>query len=336
MLTLPDPQQGPVADLVLEGGGVLGVAHVGALQVLDRADYRFARVAGSSVGALVGALVAGGMTVARISEVLSELDFTSLIDRSLIDRVPVFGPLASIVFDNGVYEGDELRRVVSDLLREECGVETFADLRIEGSEQLPIEQRYRLVVTATDTTRGELVRLPWDYERLYGLDPDTMPVADAVRASTSIPFFFEPVHLRATGGRESTLVDGGVLSNFPIDLLDRRDGDPPRWPTFGIKLLPTLPARSDQLIPGLGLLQHGPVGLAADLVTTLLVGRDQARLALPWVAARTIRVDTGSTSPVDFTITPHEVEELLAAGRTAATKFLDQWDFEDYVRTFRL
>lgn len=106
VLSLPDPDHGLVADLVLEGGGVLGVAHVGALEVLDRAGYRFARVAGSSVGALVGALVAGGLSVARISEVLSELDFTSLTDRSPIDRIPILGPLASIVLDNGVYEGD--------------------------------------------------------------------------------------------------------------------------------------------------------------------------------------------------------------------------------------
>ncbi len=315
---------------------MLGVAHVGALEVLDDAGYRFARVAGSSVGAVVGALVAGGMSVARMSEILSGLDFRSLTDRSLIDRVPVLGPLASIVLDNGVYEGDELRRLVADLLRDECGVETFADLRIAGTEHLPIEERYRLVVTATDTTRGELVRLPWDYQRLYGLDPDTMPVADAVRASASIPFFFEPVQLRSADGIVSTLVDGGVLSNFPIDLLDRRDGKAPRWPTFGIKLLPVLPGQADRLLPGLGLLQHGPVGLAADLVTTVLVGRDQARLSLPWVAARTIRVDTGSISSVDFGITPDEVAGLRVAGRTAATTFLATWDFEQYVQEFRL
>ena len=315
---------------------MLGVAHVGALEVLDRAGYRFARVAGSSVGAVVGALVAADMPVARISEVLSGLDFGSLTDRSLIDRVPVLGPLASIVLDNGVYEGDELHRLVADLLRDECGVETFADLRIAGTDHLPVEQRYRLVVTVTDTTRGELVRLPWDYERLYGLDPDTMSVADAVRASASIPFFFEPVQLRAADGLVSTLVDGGVLSNFPIDLLDRRDGKAPRWPTFGVKLLPVLPGQADRLLPGLGLIQHGPVGLAADLVTTVLVGRDQSRLSLPWVAARTIRVDTGSISSVDFGITPDEVAGLLEAGRTAATSFLATWDFEQYVQEFRL
>ena len=63
-----------------------------------------------------------------------------------------------------------------------------------------------------------------DYRRV-GLDPDEQPVADAVRASMSIPFFFRPVSLRATSGLTSTLVDGGLLSNFPIDSLDRTDGE---------------------------------------------------------------------------------------------------------------
>ena len=105
------------------------------------------------------------------------------------------------------------------------GVSTFADLAITD-RNLPPEQRYRLVVTVADVTLGQLIRLPWDYERVYGLDPDEQSVADAVRASTAIPFFFRPATLTSAEGRTSTLVDGGLLSNFPIDSLDRTDGSP--------------------------------------------------------------------------------------------------------------
>ena len=56
----------------------------------------------------------------------------------------------------------------------------------------------------------------------------------------SIPFFYEPVRFtgRDDQGKEvqSYMVDGGMLSNFPIEVFDRTDGKPPRWPTFGIKL----------------------------------------------------------------------------------------------------
>lgn len=73
-----------------------------------------------------------------------------------------------------------------------------------------LERRYRLVVTAADVTTGQLVGLPWYYRRVYGLDPDEQPVADAVRTAPSIPFFCRPVPLTAANGLTSTLVDGGL------------------------------------------------------------------------------------------------------------------------------
>src|SRR5437879_9929986 len=100
------------------------------------------------------------------------------------------------------------------------------------------EQHYKCVVMTSDVTRGERVRFPWHYA-VYGKDPDEQLVADAVRCSMSIPFFFDPVKFdyeAKDGPRASYMVDGGMLSNFPIDVFDRTDGRPPRWPTFGIKL----------------------------------------------------------------------------------------------------
>ena len=70
---------------------------------------------------------------------------------------------------------------------------------------------------------------PWDLES-YGIDPDKFSVARAVHASSAIPYVFEPVRV---GG--ATWVDGGLLSNFPVELFDRPDAQP-RWPTFGIRL----------------------------------------------------------------------------------------------------
>ena len=52
----------------------------------------------------------------------------------------------------------------------------------------------------------------------------------------SIPFFYEPVKLDNAKHKACWFVDGGMLSNFPVDVFDRTDGQPPRWPTFGIKL----------------------------------------------------------------------------------------------------
>ena len=278
------------ADLVLEGGGVLGIGHVGAISALENAGYSFPRVAGTSAGSIVGALVAAGMRSSRITEIMTTVNYRRFADRALLDRVPVGGPLLSLLMDNGVFEGDHLREWLGNLLVDECGVETFGDLAIDDpGSSLPPERRFRLVVTATDVTRGELVYFPWDYERTYSLEPSRQLVVDAVRASMSIPFFYEPATLVGSDETSSTLVDGGVLSNFPIDILDRTDGRPPRWPTFGVKLLPRLPLDAAKLFPIAGLFKHGPVALAANLAVTAIVGRDQAHLAKPWVKIRTIK-----------------------------------------------
>lgn len=324
------------ADLVLEGGGVLGIGHVGALSVLEDAGYSFPRVAGTSAGSIVGALVAARMPVARITEIMKTVNYRRFTDRSLLDWVPVGGPLLSLLIDDGVFEGDELREWLGNLLADECGVETFDDLAIEDpGSSLPPERRYRLVVTATDVTRGELVHFPWDYERTYGLEPGRQLVVDAVRASMSIPFFYEPVTLAGADGSSSTLVDGGVLSNFPIDIFDRTDGRTPRWPTFGVKLLPVLPMDAAKLVPIAGLFKHGPVALASNLAMTTIVGRDQAHLAKPWVKVRTMQVDTAGVNPVDFGISQAQAAALFENGQATASRFLKQWNWEHYLATFR-
>ena len=192
------------------------------------------------------------------------------------------------------------------------------------------------MVTVSDLTLGQLVRFPWDYRSVYGLDPDTMPVADAVRASMSIPFFFRPVTLtHATTKLASTLVDGGLLSNFPIDSLDRTDGREPDWPTFGVTLLPNLPAGADKVIPLLALPLPGGLHLLEQVIATTLVGRDQGYLNQPWVSARTIRVDSTQVGVLDFGITPEETQALYRKGYQAAQAFLATWEWPAYVQRFR-
>src|SRR5918996_1632812 len=234
------------ADLVLEGGGVKGIGLVGATATLARAGYTFPRVAGTSGGAVVAAFLVplqrAGEPVQRLEDVARSVDYRRLRDRGVIGRAA--GPLArlvdafSLAVDEGGFEGDYLRTWVRGALGD-LGVRTFGDLRADDPDSgLPPNQRYSLLVTASDVSRKRFVRLPWDYP-LYGLDPDEQEVADAVRASASIPFFFEPVTLRSRRTDDapaavSTLVDGGVLSNFPIAVFDRTDVRPPRWPTFGV------------------------------------------------------------------------------------------------------
>jgi NTE family protein len=321
-------------DLVLEGGGVKGIGLVGAAARI-RQDYDVARVAGTSVGALVAALVAAGYTPDEMRAEMAEFEFTKVPHPDLLDRIPVVGPLTSAVWQRGVYETTWVRDWLALRLAAK-GVRTFADLRMPDEDSsLPPAKRYRLVVTATDVTSGELRYLPWDYDR-YGLKADEQSVADAVAASIAIPFYFEPITvMNARTGRRHTLVDGGVLSNFPITVFDRTDAVEPRWPTFGIKIIPRLPEGNSELLPGLGFLPVPGVRHLEAVIATIVVGRDQTTLSEPGVAARTMQVDTTGVGVVEFDIPDDKRDRLLAEGKATAERFLAGWDFEDYKRRYR-
>ena len=80
-----------IVDLVLEGGGVRGIALAGAIEVLEEHGLKPNRVAGASAGAIVGALVAAGMPAKRLHETMMTLDYTRFLDESDVGRIPVIG-----------------------------------------------------------------------------------------------------------------------------------------------------------------------------------------------------------------------------------------------------
>lgn len=325
-------------DLVLSGGGVKGIGLVGAVVAVLDAGHSVKRVSGVSAGSLVGSILAAAskgdqLTAQDLKELALNLPFRKFRDPSA--PLPLVGQAWGLLHESGLYRGDFAHEWVRGELKN-LGVTTFGDLAL-SDKQLPAERRYRLVVTVTDVTTGQLVRLPWDYRRVYGLDPDDQLVADAVRASMSIPFYFRPVSLTSADGITSTLVDGGVLSNFPIDSFDRFDGKPPRWPTFGVTVMPNLPEGNDQLIPGVGVLRllGPPSVLLEQLITTMFVGHDQTYLNQPWVSARTIRVDSTSVNFLDFDISRKDAQALYAKGYAAAQDFLSTWNWVEYLERFR-
>jgi len=305
-----------LCDLVLEGGGVKGIGLVGAAEVLDKAGYSFQRIAGTSAGAIVGSLLASGMPIERLVELMQSIDYNKFQDPSTLDHLGPVGKVASLVFQKGIYQGDYLHHWLSDQLAS-IGVRTFADLKLNEpwAQKLPPEQRYKLVVITSDVTQGRMVRLPWDYAELYGLDPDKQLVANAVRASMSIPFFYKPFKLQG-----KLLVDGGLLSNFPIDLFDTTN----KWPTFGLKLS----ARSDALT------HTNPTSNTLTFTTaileTLINAHDQMHIDDPATQKRTIFIDTFHIKATDFSITPEQQQALYQSGNTEATTFLQTWDYPSW------
>jgi NTE family protein len=306
------------ADLVLEGGGSLGIAHVGALSAFEEYGFEFTRVAGTSVGAIVGAFVVAGMKSAQLLELMHELIAKRMFkDRGPLGRVPVLGPAGSLLFKSGLFRNDRLARWIRERL-EERGVTTFESLRFHDAGA-SAEPRYKFVVISVDLSKGKLLRLPMDYAS-YGLIPDEQRVADALRASMSIPFFYRPYHLEQAPGRP-VLADGVVLNNFPIDTFDRVDQGPSPRPIFGVKLLPKLPPPSYMnAVPFARFI--GPARLLEQMLATMIVGQDHAYLDQQWVDERTVRVDTHGISPLDFRLETATQQLLYDNGRQAALDFL--------------
>jgi NTE family protein len=328
----------PQADLVLEGGGMKGIGLLGAVLRLMREGYTFPRVAGTSAGAIVAAFLAAGADEEELAGAMDRLDYSQVPDRAS-PGIPGLSEGVSLLREAGAYEGDYIHDFIERELAT-LGVTTFRKLRrtdpgADGG--LVDSQRYKLVVMATDVTRGRLLRLPWDYP-LLGLDPDEQNVAGAVRASISIPLYFEPVTIRDGGGEPTTLVDGGVLSNFPIEAFDRTDSAEPRWPTLGVKVIPELPAGNAQLlprIPRIAVSALPPLRMLERVAATAIVGNDQTYLERPCVRRRAIQVDTGAVGIVEFDAPQATRAAVRAGGEEAAAEFLRDWDWDAYKRDCR-
>lgn len=271
-------------DLVMEGGGVLGIALVGYTYALESVGIRFLGVGGTSAGAINAMLVGAVDKPAnpksvKILEVLADLNMFEFVDgdsdaRDFI-KAMVEGAGAvkmgwkgmqvidNILEDLGLNPGDEFQRWLSKNLAD-CGIRTLADLN-KRTHTLPKSLKNRsgkkitpkaadpkvAVVSAEISTETKVV-FP-EMAELYFKEPLKVNPAVFVRASMSIPGFFFPMRLRnlpkgeeakkrwdkmaGYRGRlpgEVFFVDGGIMSNFPIDLFHA--SGTPTAPTFGVKL----------------------------------------------------------------------------------------------------
>lgn len=318
------------ADLVLEGGGVKGAGLAGAVTALG-SQFEFHRVAGTSAGAIVASFVAAGLTD-QLESIMVSTNFATFEDEGggFLRHLGRVGQGEQVLFHEGIYKGEALHTWIASTLAK-GGVHTWGDLRAPGTDQnTPVEERYRLVVIVSDISRGRMLRLPWDYVTLLGEDPDSMPVADAVRASASIPFFFRPWHLPvrkdlADGHDKLVLTDGGMLSNFPIELFDE-DTD---HATIGVKLSAHLTLQQQGWNASDDVLSLGKA-----LIATMCTAHDQLYVDRDSVSARTVFVDTSGVSSTDFKLSAATKQSLYDKGAAAAREFLGTWDFQAWKKQY--
>ncbi|NOJ93801.1 patatin-like phospholipase family protein [Corallococcus coralloides] len=306
-----------------------GIGLAGAFAVLDERGYQPQHLAGASVGAITAALVAAGYRGEELKQTVLGLDFRQFMDKGWEDKLHLIGKGLSLLLDQGIYEGKRFRDWMDKRLATQ-GVHTFKDLRTESADP---RWSSRLQVIVSDLTTHRMLVLPRD-AHLLGLDPLELKVSDAVRMSMSIPGFFEPVKVKNPNTHEEhVLVDGGLLSNFPVWLFDC-EGEEPAWPTFGLMLVE--PDPKDTFPEG----SHGMHGLKGliklfhELVETLLEAHDRFYLERAQFA-RTLTIPTLGVRTTEFDIKPERALALYDSGRKAAEAFLAAWDFQAYVEEFR-
>lgn len=292
-------------DVVFSGGGVKAFAFAGAIEVLEKAGYRFKRLGGTSAGAIVAALLAAGYTSDEIKKHMEALEPALLLDRKADGfRFPFFKWL-KLYWRMGLFSGNAFEKWMKQLLLAK-GVDTFADLP-SGA----------LSIIVSDISRGEMVVLPDNLDQ-YGIDPNTFSVARAVRMSCSLPFFFEPIALYNQKGEKCLMIDGGILSNFPLWLFDSGDALPER-PFLGLQLSNKSEVMMSRKI-------KNAIELFRGLFTTMREAHD-AKYISKYKTSNIIFIPVNHVETADFGLSKEERERLAKIGKEKAERFLKKWTY---------
>lgn len=203
--------QRPKIGLVLSGGGAKGLAHIGAIKVLEEAGIVPDYIAGTSMGSIVGALYALGYTADEISEINHSINWSNYLTNNMplnnigmdekhgygrfIGEFPIKG--RKVRLPSGMVESQALWNLFHEL--------TWPAANIQHFDSLPIPFR----CCASDIIHG----------KIKTFDSGSLP--QAMRASMAIPAFFTPVIENDT----TIYVDGGIGNNFPVDEVIKMGAD---------------------------------------------------------------------------------------------------------------
>ena len=326
-------QQVKYRNLIMEGGGIRGIAYGGALNELQNRGIlqEIERVGGTSAGAIQAMLLAIGYTPAEITQVTYETDIKKFAD----GRFFFVGGILRLLNKYGWYRGERFSNFLGELLKRKG---LSPDLTLAERHQLASKQNFRdLYVMGTNLSRQKAEVLS------YETYPN-MKVRDAVRISMSIPLYFKAVGIDSTGkvvplkksppAGVSIMVDGGVTANFPIHIFDE-----PRYfkakdslelakginpETLGLRLDRPEQIAYDRQQGGLAPYQiSGFNDYMSAFYTMVLENLNRATLK-PEDWQRTISINTLQYTPRIKKMLVADKEPLLKSGEEAVKEFFDQ------------
>ncbi len=282
-------------NLVFKGGGVLGIAYAGAIEVLEDNQIlqQVQRVAGTSAGAITAALVSLKYNAAQILQIVKTTNFKSFEDK--------FNPLR-IATKYGLYEGETFLTWMQKCITDKGlpATATFLDFQKAGFLDLH--------VFSTDLNTQGLK------EFSVATTPNVV-VAEAVRASMSIPLFFEAWTFTNNNPDNHIYVDGGTIYNYPITTFD--SGDEPNMQTLGFYLTnltgssPVSTLQYDQLFQ-----------YVKDLFDTMMSAQVIDFDEDPTEKQRTVIIDDFGISATNFALTDAQEQQLYNSGKQYTTEYL--------------
>ena len=181
-IVLPTPATRPRTILVLGGGGMKGMAHIGVWRALEESGIRPDAIIGTSIGALVGGLIAGGLGWREMHAIAARLTKDDIV--KVNRRAVIFGG----VREDAVFMGNHFRQYIARTIP----IHDFTEA------QIPFRVNAVSLVSGEEVWFGTGVR-------------EDVPMADALYASSALPIYFPPANIG-----EDYLVDGGVLDVFAI------------------------------------------------------------------------------------------------------------------------
>jgi NTE family protein len=318
--------QPQIENLVFEGAGIRGVAYGGVIGELEKAGLMqgVVRVAGTSAGAITAMMLALGYNSAEITAIISETKFQRFND----GQYAFFGGLHRLKNHYGWYKADAFDKWLEGIIAAKTG-----DPEISFS-QLKARCYKELVVTGTCLNRQKLI---WFSAQTY----PHMKVRDAVRASLSIPFYYEALFIDSMGKTYKKyapgldiIVDGGITGNFPIYLFDSVIVDPngnvtriPNIKTLGIRIDSEGQIGNDSASGGLESVEILDLSdyLQAMYIFTIESLNRQSLVMADW--ERTISVSSMEIGPKVKRLSDHDKGKLVSSGSICTLRFLQSHEF---------
>ncbi|WP_027963419.1 patatin-like phospholipase family protein [Halalkalibacillus halophilus] len=290
-------------DGVFSGGGVKAYAYLGALSICEEKGIQFKRLAGTSAGALVAALLASGYKASELEKIFTDLQPNQILQESFVNKKIPLIKWMNVYFRLGIYGGDHFEEWLTNVLKKK-GVYSFNDL-----------PKDKLHIICTDLTNARISMFPRDLESYYDVSIEDFPVAKAVRMSISIPYIFQPDTILTKRRYKSYLVDGGVLSNFPYWVFS--EDEKPLRPIIGMKL-----AAGSPVLPKKPL--NNAVQMLEAITHTMMQAHD-ARYISEADAKQIIFIPTEGVSATEFDLTDLQKQYLIETGRRKAAAFFKRW-----------